>query len=81
MIVRDSLQHTATRRARAGKLPMTERTISHYRDVMPFAPGDHGMLNGAFLHVLQHLVTSGTRLAGDGFELPEIRLIEVADPP
>jgi hypothetical protein len=81
MRLRDHAEYPAARRARVGKLTVTEGAVSNDGYVVPFAPGNHSVFDGALLQVIEHLVAGGHRLSGDRLELTEVRHIEVADAP
>lgn len=60
---------------------MPERRIGDDGHAMPFAPRDHGVLDRAFLQMIEHLIAGDLPLACDGKQLVEIVLIEIADAP
>src|SRR5215813_4850397 len=81
MRFRNLVQDTAAGGLGSGKSSMTERAVSSHRDIMLFTPGQHVVLDGSLLQVVQHLVTNNAALASNGPSLFKIVHIEVAHAP
>ena len=60
---------------------MAERTVGDDRDAVLLAPGEHGVLDGAFLEMVEDLVAGDAACAGDPQGLLEVRNIEIAHAP
>ena len=79
--IRNRLQHLAALAARGRKIIMAERRIGDDGDTVLLAPRDHRVLDGAFLQMIEHLVTGDLALARDIEQFVEIVAIEIADAP
>ena len=66
---------------RAGEVAVTERAVGDDGDSVLFAPGEHGVLDGAFLEMVEDLVAGDAALAGDLQGLLQVGLIEIAHAP
>src|SRR4029078_12278050 len=75
------LQHLASLAARRRKFIMAARRIGPDGNAVLLAPRDHGVLDRAFLQVVEHLIASDVALARDIEQLVEIISVEIADAP
>ena len=81
MRLRDLLEQAPTRGPRPRKIIMAEGTVGNHGYAVLFAPGDHAMLDGALLQMVENLVAREMAITGnspDGFEFTDV---EVADAP
>ena len=79
--VGDGLQHLAALAARRREIVVAERRIGNDGDAMLLAPRDHGVLDRAFLQMIEHLVAGDLALARHRVQIIEIVDIEIADAP
>jgi hypothetical protein len=56
----DFLEHAAALRARAWKVPVTERTVGDHSDAVLLTPRDHGVLDRALLQMVENLIADKT---------------------
>ena len=60
---------------------MAERRIRDDGDAVLFTPGNHRVLDGALLQMIEHLIAGDPALARDFQDLAEIVGVEIADAP
>ena len=77
----DLLEDPAALGVRAGEVAVAERTVGDDRDAVLLAPGEHGVLDGAFLEMVEDLVAGDAARAGDPQGLLEVGIIEIAHAP
>src|SRR5215207_3373045 len=78
---RDLLQDAPARCLRPGKAPVTERAVGHDGDVVALAPGEHAVLDGPLIEMVEDLIAGQPAIAGDLPDLFEVRHVEVAHSP
>src|SRR6478752_1167001 len=66
---------------RAREVPMAERAVSDYRDAVSLAPGDHRMLDGSLLEVVEDLVAREEALPCNLAGLLQVGYVEIAHAP
>ena len=60
---------------------MAERAVGDHRDAVSLAPGDHRVLDGSLLEVVEDLVAREAALPGDLAGLLQVGHVEVAHAP
>ena len=63
---------------RARKTVVPERAVGGDGDAVLLAPGQHGMFDGPFLQMIEHLIASDVAVAGKLAGLDQIRHVEIA---
>jgi len=74
-------QHAASGREPARKTPVPERAIADHGDVVHLTPGEHGVLDGARLQMVEDLIADQTTISSNVPDLFKVRHIEVTDAP
>src|ERR1700742_4819886 len=77
----DLFEDAATSCARAGKVSMTKWTVSDDGNIVRFAPGQHGVFNGALLQMVEHLIAGHMALACNLQSFFKVGHIKIAHAP
>ena len=75
------LEDPAPLGVRAGEVAVAERAVGDDRDSVLLAPGEHGVLDGAFLEMVEDLVAGDAACAGDPQGFHQVGIIEIAHAP
>ena len=75
----DLAQNAPAGRVRGGEPIMAEGAVTNDRRAVFHAPRNDGVLDGALLQTIEHLVARGMAGAGDGAHFAQIVDVKVAD--
>jgi hypothetical protein len=81
VVLRDARQHAAACAGRIGEVAAAEGRVAHHRDAVLLAPGQHGVLDGPLVQVVEDLIARDPVRPRDGEGAVEILDVEVADAP
>ena len=81
MLGGNSIQYASRVRAWTGKVPAAERAVGDNSNPVGFAPGEHSVLNGSLLEMIEHLIAREPAAPCDRSYFLEVGHIEITHPP